>query len=300
MASMRTRSRKRRRRHERPSWLSDLERLAALPVLDRVETVAVGDIWAERFHTTPTHELIHVLDGHARIAYRRRSFAVGPGDTFIIPAGTPHEDIRTEGENYRVLYIFFDWPRAERVIRGINPSALLRAPEGVRPHLHLMMKELESEYLGENAGAQERLRVTLLEILLALVRYCRPAEKQIAHARQMVTLQRRRVLGAAVREHLQKHCEQVISLESLAGQFGLSPFHLSRSFSQEFGISIFEMLTMIRIERAGELLKQGELSIKEVAARAGFSNSNYFAKVFRRVNGVSPTEYQLKPKKEKA
>jgi transcriptional regulator GlxA family with amidase domain len=59
------------------------------------------------------------------------------------------------------------------------------------------------------------------------------------------------------------------------------------------------MLTMLRIERARELLQKEPLSIKEVSSRTGFSNSNYFAKVFRRITGQSPSEFQLGQKGRK-
>lgn len=276
------------------AWLRALRRgLAMLPELDRLETISVSDIWAEKFHSTKSHELIHVLDGHASIRYQRRAHAVGPGDTFVIPEGTPHQDVRAEGENYRVTYVFFRWPKADPIIRGLDPAQLLRLPEGVKPHLHLMVKELESEYLSDLPGSDDRLRLNLLEILLALLRYCRPAGKPVAHARQSVARQRREALGIQARAYLQQHCAEPIGLESMAEQLAVSPFHLSRSFSQEFGISIFEMLTMLRIERAREMLQKESLSIKEVSNRTGFSNSNYFAKVFRRITGQSPSEFQL-------
>jgi YesN/AraC family two-component response regulator len=48
------------------------------------------------------------------------------------------------------------------------------------------------------------------------------------------------------------------------------------------------------MEKAREMLASGTLSVKEVAARVGYANGNYFSKVFRRHCGFSPSEYQLK------
>ncbi len=59
------------------------------------------------------------------------------------------------------------------------------------------------------------------------------------------------------------------------------------------------MLTLLRMDRARELLRQNSLSIKEIAARTGFGSSNYFAKVFRRSSGISPTEFQAKVRRGK-
>jgi AraC-like DNA-binding protein/mannose-6-phosphate isomerase-like protein (cupin superfamily) len=282
------------------AWTRTLERgLSELPVLHDLATISVGDIWAERFHSTPTNELLQVREGHAQIAFKSRSFDVAPGDTFVIPRGTPHRDIRAPSDEYRVIYVFFSWPAGEKIVRGLDPQALTSLPESPRAHLHLLMKALENEYLAEDEGAAFRARVILLEMLLALARYCRRGSEPDSGARQNLARERRRSLMTQVRAYLQESCARPVSLEALAARFDVSPYHLCRSFSQEFGISLFEMLTLIRMDHARELLRDGRLSIKEIAARVGFGSSNYFAKVFRRSSGISPTEFQAKLRRKK-
>lgn len=276
-------------------WLKELRKaLTRLPVLREVHAVTVGTKWALNFHTTPTHELCHVLEGHARIEYEKRHFNVAPGDTFIIPRHTVHRDIHAQGEDYRVLYVHFQWPGATRLLAGLSPDILLRASAGVKQHLHLMVKELETEYLSENESALQHMQVQLLEILLALARYAHRPEPNVPAPRRLLAKRQRSQLAVTTRQHLHTHLDQLITLESLAAQLRTSPFHLSRTFSQEFGVSIIEMLTTIRIERAQELLRQGQHSIKHIATQVGFGDGNYFAKVFRRRVGLSPTEFQAK------
>ena len=276
--------------------------LAALPEVVHFETLSVGDIWGERFHTTPSHELIHVLQGRARIEYLRRSFSVGPGDTFVIPQGIAHRDIRAPGPAYRVFYLFFRWPEGAAVLRGMNPDALLRVPAGAQAHLHRLMKELEEEYLGETSAAIERMRVLLLEVLLALTRHAHRhrMERPIPEARRLVARDRRRKLVSEVSQFMQAHYAEHLGLEALAARWNVSPFNLSRCFSQETGQAIMDTLATLRVERAQELLLNEILSIKEVAAGVGYANGNYFAKVFRRTTGLSPSEYQIKFRRAKA
>jgi len=155
-----------------------------------------------------------------------------------------------------------------------------------------LMKELEGEYLGDASGASERMRLILLEALLVLMRYLHRAESRIPEAKQMLAQEQRKRLVTEARQYLVEHCHEMISLEALAKRHHVSPFRLSRSFTREFGVSITDMLTMIRVERAKDMFNQGSLSIKEVAIRVGFADANYFAKVFRRVCGFSPMEHQ--------
>ncbi|HYG78088.1 MAG TPA: AraC family transcriptional regulator [Planctomycetota bacterium] len=275
------------------AWTRALERgLSALPVLYELDEVSVGDQWAERFHATPTHELIQVRQGHARIELRKRTFDVGPGDVFIIPQGTPHKDIRAKGEDYRALYVFFRAPGLEKSLRELGAGVPFKN-ESARMHLQMMLKELEDEYRGESAGAPQRMRVTLLEILLALLRYAHHRYSPDPEARRALARRKRNDLMRRVHDYLVQHCAEPIGLEGLALHFDVSPFHLCRGFSQEYGIALFEMLAQIRIQRAKDFLVRGGVSMKEIARQTGFANGNYFAKVFRRATGLSPSEYQL-------
>lgn len=271
-----------------PAWL---RALASPPAILRVDAISVGGVWGERVHSTPSHELIHVLQGQATIAYRGRSIRVGPKDTFTIPQGTPHRDIRDQGPDYRVLYVFFRWDAGRHLLRKLDPARLTEMHDAAKQHLHALAGEMEREYAGDDPGAPERMQVLLAEMLLALARGAdRARVKPSPRARVAAATARRGRLMAEVRAHLEAHHAEEIGLEALARRFGLSPFNLSRSFTQEFGRPLVETLTAIRIERACAWLHEG-LSVKEAAARVGYSNGNYFAKVFRRATGKSPSEF---------
>lgn len=269
--------------------------LTRLPEVVNVAAISVGDVWGQAFHATPSHELVHVLQGRAKIEFEKHAVEVGPGDTFIVPRGARHRDVRSAERDYRVLYVFFQWESGASILKRLRAQSLLRAPENARTHLHLLLKQMEAEFAGDSRDARQRMSLILLEALLALVRLSLQSDsKPDSGARQKLARRKREELAAGVRRHLEERCGEALSLDAIAEQFGVSPFHLSRSFSQQFGVSLIEMLTMLRIDRAAELLKEGRLSIKEVAAAVGIPDANYFAKVFRRVRGQSPTEFQVR------
>ena len=80
-------------------------------------------------------------------------------------------------------------------------------------------------------------------------------------------------------------------LDELAERLEISKAHLSRSFMKKTGISPGKYLTHVRVEYAKLLLQDESVSITYVAEASGFANANYFAKVFRRETGMSPSEY---------
>lgn len=81
-------------------------------------------------------------------------------------------------------------------------------------------------------------------------------------------------------------------LDDLAERLEVSKAHLIRTFTHEVGISPGKYITHARIEYAKLLLSEPDMSISFVAETTGFSGANYFAKVFRRETGLSPTEFQ--------
>lgn len=82
------------------------------------------------------------------------------------------------------------------------------------------------------------------------------------------------------------------SLAELCEMLQVSQSHLSRSFRKETGLSPIEYLSIVRLEHSIKLLVTTNLSINEIATLCGFSNSNYFSKVFRKKFGYTPSDYR--------
>jgi transcriptional regulator GlxA family with amidase domain len=72
----------------------------------------------------------------------------------------------------------------------------------------------------------------------------------------------------------------------------LSPFQFSRSFKKEHGVTFRDFVVRMRIARAAELMKQSRVSVTEAAFVVGFNDLSYFARMFRRQLGVSPSHYR--------
>ncbi|MDR1388355.1 MAG: helix-turn-helix domain-containing protein [Treponema sp.] len=82
-----------------------------------------------------------------------------------------------------------------------------------------------------------------------------------------------------------------IQLGDAAEHAQISASHLSRLFAEHLKSNFVDFLTGLRIDRAAQLLKEGKLSIKEIAAAAGYQDPNYFSKTFKKITGVLPTHY---------
>lgn len=106
-----------------------------------------------------------------------------------------------------------------------------------------------------------------------------------------LSVETQRVVRRAM-AYVHTHYAEQVSLKDIAAYVGLSEQHLIRSFRKESGITPIDYLKRYRIRQAKALLEAGDKSITEVALEVGFSDSSYFARVFRREVGVPPSAYR--------
>jgi transcriptional regulator GlxA family with amidase domain len=95
-----------------------------------------------------------------------------------------------------------------------------------------------------------------------------------------------------VREYVEAHLEENISIHALAGTAGLSMYHFARAFKQSEGLTPHDYLVQCRVRRAQELLAGTDLPISEIALASGFSDQSHCARRFREHVGVTPSDYR--------
>lgn len=95
-----------------------------------------------------------------------------------------------------------------------------------------------------------------------------------------------------VRDHVAENLARDIPLAELSALVRLSPYHFCRSFARSTGLPPHRWIQAQRIEHAKELLARADLTILETAALVGYDNPGHFAKVFRKLVGVTPREFR--------
>ena len=104
------------------------------------------------------------------------------------------------------------------------------------------------------------------------------------------TQEERPIVG--ITRYLQEHLEEDISLSILAEEFHLSAQYISQLFKSEIGVNFLSYLTGIRMEKAKKLLLSTALSIAEVSELSGYGDYRVFTKVFKKAEGVTPSQYR--------
>ena len=95
-----------------------------------------------------------------------------------------------------------------------------------------------------------------------------------------------------VHAYIEEHYMEDLSVQDMSERFNYSEAYFCKRFKQTYGKSFVSYLTEYRIERAKELLRTESISIRAAGKAVGYPDPNYFAKVFRRVTGKSPSDYR--------
>lgn len=93
-------------------------------------------------------------------------------------------------------------------------------------------------------------------------------------------------------DYIRQHYSEPLSLTELAKHFHFNPSYLSSYFTSHNKEGFSEYLNKIRIEKAVELLHQGTVSIAAISEMVGYSDHSYFTKVFKKLTGLSPSQYR--------
>ena len=92
--------------------------------------------------------------------------------------------------------------------------------------------------------------------------------------------------------YIEEHYSVSLPLETVAGALDVNRSYLSDLFSKNRGMTFTQYTQRVRIGHAKELIREGRLSMTEIAQRTGFDSSSRFSKVFRTIEGISPQQYR--------
>ena len=93
-------------------------------------------------------------------------------------------------------------------------------------------------------------------------------------------------------EYLKNHYAEPLTLSDVAANFHFNPSYISSYFKAHNREGFIDSLNRIRIEEACKLLLQDRATIAEISDMVGFSEHSYFCKVFKKVKGMSPSQYK--------
>lgn len=229
-----------------------------------------------------------VLSGTGSLSYRNETIALIPGDCVFIDCILPYAH-STFDTLWQLQWVHFSGSNTA----GIYQKYLERGgqavfhPNQIEPYTELLDKLYflanSDDYLKDM-----RINENLAKLLTIIMEMSWQPEKQ--HLIRIEGENRFRI--TAVKAYLDDHWSEKIALKDLSERFYINQYYLARLFKQQYGTSILSYLSNLRITRAKNLLRFTKDSVEMIGRQCGYEDANYFSRIFKKTEGVSPMKYR--------
>jgi len=242
-------------------------------------------------HCHEEYQFCLSLDCPGEYYYRGAHYWVPTGSLSAIHPGEMHtgRDIedRQTAATFRMLYIS---PNTVKSVASEIADSETNSP--FFPEPIILNADLAQHFLDFHRASQvtasrleqDSLLLSLLEQLVVNHADTRFELRSIGREREAIR---------RVREYLQEHYGEDITLNRLAQVAQLSPYYLSRVFHAQVGITLREYQLQVRIDRAKSLLTRG-MTVRQVAAETGFVDQSHLTRYFKRLVQTTPGSYRLR------
>ena len=254
------------------------------------------EIWNNfAFHSHPFYEIYFFISGSVQIMVEDRLYEIQPWDMLVFPPGVMHKNTPVDNNvNYERAYFY----ATENFLRSVSePECDLaeifsHAAKNKQHHFHLgeilgrTVLEKMDGIIGkaDDASAIGQL-INRCQMTILLASVCEIIQNFTADSSAAVSAK-----SAQILHYLDQRFTQPISLDTLAGQFYISKYHLLREFKEYTGTTVHQYLIGKRVVYAQLLLQHGTTPM-QAATACGFADYAGFFRAFKRLTGVSPQEY---------
>ena len=277
--------------HRRVKDLSK-EGISEVPILGMNRSVRTTE--GSFFHRHRGMEITYCVQGSVKFDCGGRAYSIIPGNVFISRPGDVHR-LRDNPKGSKLYWIFLDLPKHDERMLGLDaaeskwlvralkqlPRKAFSAPSEVGGCYERLFRVLDAEK-PNSVARRLKLQAAVIQLLIAL-----------AEAGTMAVEGVRDVRFQALVDRMRREPKKAFSMEETAKELRLSPNTVRARFKRFTGLSPQSFMMKCRIRKAQDLLREGKLSVTEIAMELGFSSSQNFAIRFRQETGRSPTEWRL-------
>ena len=217
----------------------------------------------------PYFDLTLVLEGSLAYRINNRKLTVRAGDAILMPPGSKRERFVGEG---KTTYVSFNFRTEEALLLPL----LMESAVGKEIRMMLYAcDEIDRDHGDYARAAFADLLSAVLNALLSAV-----------------TRSRFSPLTERILDYIRENYRRPLTLLGIASEMAYSVQHCDQVFKKDVGVSIVRYLIDFRVARVKEFLIENVMSLKEIAERTGFGESNYLSRQFRQRTGYTPLRFR--------
>lgn len=250
----------------------------------------IGELCAQKPHTSRRENLqsflfFIVLSGSGHLEYGGQQYPLSKGDCVFIDCRRPYSH-HTADDLWALKWAHFYGPTMNGIYekyveRGGRPCFLPKTPDAFHAILNAVF-----ELAGSNVYVRDMKICEKLTALLSLL-----MEESWNPGQSAASLSQKQNMQK-VKEYLEQHYFEKITLEQLSEIFYINKFYLTRMFKEQFGTTLGSYLLQVRITHAKQLLRFTDKTIERIGQECGMNDANYFTRTFKKVEGIPPGEYR--------
>ena len=246
--------------------------------------------YAHTRHMLLVHGIEQPVQAERRFDGHRQQELIGRGSNIaIVPASVRHQVSWSQESAFTLLFLDPNY-LIQVAYESISADRIELMPQFAMhdPFIDQIGRSLTTEL--ESNGLGSRLFADSLTTALSIHLLRNYASRQQTLTEQVGGLPQRKLQQAIAYMH--DHLSENLSLAEIAGELDMSQYYFSRLFKQSMGISPYQYVMRLRIERAEYLLRTTSLAIAAIAQQVGFSNQNQLTIQFRKFTGTTPSNYR--------
>lgn len=250
-------------------------------------------------HEQSVYEITYVISGNGFSFTDGEKVSLTEGDVLINSVGHQHAMMAAESDIFRYAYIGFRFTDDETGLPQDDMVETLKRCYGERPWL--LLKNQESlllpfmqcidEFYTQTAYSQQMIKNYCEQIVIMAIRGASVVQKAWLHSVNHLRSDSSAVY-AAIR-YVEKNIFNLSTIQKMAQDLGYSYTYLSHLFREKTGTTLQNYIYYKKIECAVQLLRYGGLTASQVAEMLHYESIQTFSKSFRRIMGVTPTQYML-------
>ncbi len=259
----------------------------------------IGELKALKAHTNyreglDSYLFFLVLEGSGKVNLEKKDYLLSAGDCAFLDCRKPYYHLTDADDLWRLKWVHFYGSNMNGIYnkyrqRGGLPCFTSQYPQKYQDLLEGLHKIAASDLYIRDMKIYEKL--TALLSLLMEESWDPSAHSSSGHTHPKCDIQ-------AVKDYIDKHYTEKISLDTLAQTFYINKFHLTRVFKRDHGLSINSYIQQLRITQAKHLLRFSTLPIQTIAQQCGVEDANYFSRMFKKIENVSPAGFRKMWKKD--
>ncbi len=255
-----------------------------------------GTLRAQKTHTSRRKNLVSYLffivkNGSGALEYNNKTYLLSKGDCVFLDCRQKYSH-RTSKDLWTLQWAHFYGPNMSEIYREYSEQRESPVFHPAYPCLFESVLQELFQITQSDIPYKDMLIYEKLASLLSLIlRESNPREIPTAGSTKHQRLQ-------AIKQFLDEHYAEKLSLDLLSQTFYINKHHLTRTFREQFGITVNHYLQNVRITHAKQLLRFSDMTIEEVGSACGMDDPNYFARLFKKVEGMTPGEFRRSWKNE--